>query len=73
VLDSFTKQSLALEVDTSFPSRRVTRVLDKAIGRVALMRLIRGPIFCCRKRSLGLKMPLQMIEFGFSASLETMN
>jgi putative transposase len=32
VLDSFTKQSLALEVDTSFPSRRVTRVLDKAIG-----------------------------------------
>ena len=25
VLDSFTKQSLALEVDTSFPSRRMTR------------------------------------------------
>jgi putative transposase len=32
VLDSFTKQNLALEVDTSFPSRRVTRVLDRAIG-----------------------------------------
>ena len=31
-IDSFTKQSLALEVDTSFPSRRVTRVLEKAIG-----------------------------------------
>jgi putative transposase len=33
VIDSFTKQSLALEVDTSFPSRRVTRVLDRTIGR----------------------------------------
>jgi predicted nucleic acid-binding protein len=32
-LNSFTKQNLALEVDTSFPSRRVTRVLDKATGR----------------------------------------
>lgn len=32
VIDSFTKQSLALEVDTSFPSRRMTRVLEKAIG-----------------------------------------
>jgi putative transposase len=33
VLDSFTKQCHALEVDTSFPSRRVTRVLDRAIGK----------------------------------------
>jgi len=31
VLDSFTKQSLAMEVDTCFPSRRVTRVLDRAV------------------------------------------
>jgi putative transposase len=28
-LDSFTKQSFPLEVDTSFPSRRVTSVLDR--------------------------------------------
>ena len=33
VIDSFTKQSLALEVDTSFPSRRVTRVLEQAMSR----------------------------------------
>ena len=33
VIDSFTKQSLALEVNTSFPSRRMTRVLEKAIER----------------------------------------
>ena len=32
VIDSFTRQGLALEVDTSFPSRRVTRVLERAIG-----------------------------------------
>jgi putative transposase len=46
VLDSFTKQSLALEVDTSFPSRRVTRVLDRAIetyGRPQAIRCDNGP------------------------------
>ena len=32
VIDSFTKQSLVLEVDTSFPSRRVTRVLSRAMN-----------------------------------------
>ena len=33
VIDSFTRECLALEVDTSFPSRRVTRVLDGAMGK----------------------------------------
>jgi len=32
VIDSFTRQCLALEVVTSFPSRRVTRVLERAIA-----------------------------------------
>ena len=41
VLDSFTKQSLALEVDTSFPSRRVTRVLDSGIARYGNPKTIR--------------------------------
>lgn len=41
VIDSFTKQSLALEVDTSFPSRRVTRVLDRAIGKYGKAQAIR--------------------------------
>ncbi len=41
VIDSFTKQSLALEVDTSFPSRRMTRVLDRAIGRYGKPQAIR--------------------------------
>jgi putative transposase len=33
VIDSFTRQSLALDVDTSFPSRRVTRVIERAMGQ----------------------------------------
>jgi putative transposase len=32
VIDSFTRQCLALEVATSFPSRRVTSVLQRAIA-----------------------------------------
>jgi putative transposase len=46
VIDSFTKQSLALDVDTSFPSRRVTRVLEKAIckyGKPLAIRCDNGP------------------------------
>jgi putative transposase len=31
LIDSFTRRSLALEVNASFPSRRVTRVLEAAI------------------------------------------
>ena len=48
VIDSFTKQSLALEVDTSFPSRRMTRVLDAAIGKYSKPQAIR----CDNRREL---------------------
>jgi putative transposase len=46
VLDSFTRQCLALEVATSFPSRRVTRVLERAIaayGKPQSIRSDNGP------------------------------
>jgi len=33
VVDAFTRECLALEVDTGFASRRVTRVLDEIVGR----------------------------------------
>ena len=51
VVDSFTRQCHALEVDTSFPSRRVTRVLDQAIERFGKPQTIRcdnGPELCSR-------------------------
>jgi putative transposase len=38
ILDSFTKQSLGLQVDTSFPSRRVTRVLNERLPSTASRR-----------------------------------
>ena len=46
VVDSFTRQCVALEVDTSFASRRVTRVLDSAIaqsGKPLSIRMDNGP------------------------------
>jgi len=46
VIDSFTRQSLSLEVDSSFPSRRVTRVLKAAMerfGRPQSIRCDNGP------------------------------
>ena len=33
VVDNFTRECLALEVDTSFPSQRVTRVVEAVIAR----------------------------------------
>lgn len=41
VIDTFTRECLALEVDTSFASRRVTRVLDQIIGWRGLPQSIR--------------------------------
>jgi putative transposase len=46
VIDSFTRQCLVLEVATSFPSRRVTRVLERAIaahGKPQSLRSDNGP------------------------------
>jgi putative transposase len=46
VLDAYTRECLVLEVDTSFASRRVTRVLDRVIaerGRPQYLRCDNGP------------------------------
>jgi len=46
VVDAYTRECLALEVDTSFASRRVTRVLDQIIarrGRPLSIRCDNGP------------------------------
>jgi putative transposase len=51
VVDAYTRECLALEVDTSFASRRVTRVLDAIIaerGRPAAIRCDNGPEFTSR-------------------------
>lgn len=41
VVDTYTRECLALDVDTSFPSRRVTRVLDRVIAQRGLPERIR--------------------------------
>ncbi len=41
VVDAYTRECLALEVDTSFASRRVTRVLDEIIAERGMPRVIR--------------------------------
>jgi len=51
VVDAYTRECLALEVDTSFPSRRVTRVLDNLMatrGGPAALRSDNGPELCSR-------------------------
>lgn len=51
VVDAYTRECLALEVDTSFASRRVTRVLDAIIAERGMPEAIRcdnGPEFTSR-------------------------
>ncbi len=51
VVDAYTRECLALEVDTSFASRRVTRVLDAIItqrGMAGAIRCDNGPEFTSR-------------------------
>jgi putative transposase len=51
VVDSYTRECPAIEVDTSLCSRRVTRVLDWVIGQRGIPRVIRcdnGPEFTSR-------------------------
>ena len=51
VVDAYTRECLALEVDTSFASRRVTRVLDAIIaerGTAGAIRCDNGPEFTSR-------------------------
>jgi len=52
VIDSFTRECLALEVDTSLPSVRVIRVLDEIAAQRPLPKVIRsdnGPEFTSRR------------------------
>lgn len=52
VLDAYTRECLALETDTSFPSGRVTRVLDSVIaqrGRPGALRSDNGPEITSRR------------------------
>ena len=51
VVDAYTRECLALEVDTSFASRRVTRVLDAIVAKRGMPEAIRcdnGPEFTSR-------------------------
>ncbi len=51
IVDAYTRECLALEVETSFASRRVTRTLDQAItqrGRPQRIRCDNGPEFTSR-------------------------
>lgn len=51
VVDAYSRECLALEVDSSFPSRQVTRVLDQVIaveGKPKSMRMDNGPEFTSR-------------------------
>lgn len=51
VVDGYTRECLALEVDTSLPSRRVTRALQQVIehrGMPVAMRSDNGPELCSR-------------------------
>ena len=52
VVDAYTRECLALEVDTSLGSGRVTRVLERLIeerGRPESVRSDNGPEFCSRR------------------------
>jgi putative transposase len=48
IVDAFTRECLAIEVDTSLPAARVTRVLDKLVWQYGLpetLRIDNGPEF----------------------------
>jgi putative transposase len=48
VIDAYTRECLAIEVDTSLPSQRVVRVLDKLVWQYGLpetLRIDNGPEF----------------------------
>jgi transposase InsO family protein len=42
VVDAFTRECLALETDTSLPSRRITRVLQRVIGQRGAPQFLRS-------------------------------
>lgn len=72
ILDDFTRESLAMEVDTSLPSLRVIRVLEKLIGERGCPSNIRcdnGPEFISHKleewcKDESRRISLQFIQLG---------
>jgi len=66
VLDAYTRECLALEVDTSFASRRVTRVLDRLIterGRPESLRCDNGPELTSRHfLAWGVERKIQLVH-----------
>lgn len=77
VIDDFNRESLAIEVDTSLPALRVTRVLDRLIecrGKPQTIRVDNGPEFIsdrlhmwCEERSIILQFiqPGKPMQNGF--------
>jgi putative transposase len=66
VVDAYTRECLALEVDTSFASRRVTRVLEAIMverGQPGSIRCDNGPEFTSRHFLCGME---QKIEGAYS-------
>lgn len=70
VIDDYNRESLAIEVDTSLPAPRVTRVLDRLIevrNRPQVIRVDNGPEFISEhlnKWCEGKKIRLQFIQPG---------
>jgi putative transposase len=66
VLDAYTRECLALEVDTSFASRRVTRVLERLIaerGRPESLRCDNGPELTSRHfLAWGVERKIQLVH-----------
>jgi putative transposase len=66
VLDAYTRESLVLEVGTSFASRRVTRVLERLIaarGRPESLRCDKGPELTSRHFvAWGMERKIQLVH-----------
>ena len=66
VIDAFTRECLALEVDTSFASRRVTRVLDEIVmrrGKPQSIRCDNGPELTSRHfLAWGLEQQIELVH-----------
>lgn len=68
VMDDFNRESLAIEVDTSLPSLRVIRVLEKLIAERGCPRAIRcdnGPEFISHKLEVWCDEPSRNIDLQF--------
>lgn len=69
VVDAFTRECLALEVDTSFAGLRVTRVLDEIIARRGAPNAIRCDNVLTREREAGGKKRFLSIPYGMEMTV----